>query len=94
MSASNHGGHAAIQSHAIEAAARPIQIVGQAVGGAFGSLFEKLAVAYRERRAVTTLRGLDDRTLADIGVSRCGIRHISRKVAENPTLDYRTVAGR
>ena len=90
MTATNHGGHAAIQTQAVDAAARPIQLVGQAISGSVGRLFAKLAVAYRERRAVTTLRGLDDRTLADIGVDRSGIRHVARKTAENPGLDYRT----
>lgn len=92
MPATNHGGHAAIQTHAVDAAARPIQLVGQALSGAVGGLFAKLAVAYRERRAVTTLRGLDDRTLADIGIHRSGIRHIARKAAENPEIDYRTIS--
>lgn len=55
------------------------------------ALARRVAVARRERRTVTSLSGLSDAALKDIGVARSGIRHIARSVAEESALDYRVI---
>ncbi len=48
------------------------------------SLFEALRQGRRLRRTIDTLRALDDRTLADIGICRDDIEAVVRARARRP----------
>ena len=80
-----------LQSAANEPFAKAQGIAGEAIVSMIRDAVHRFVVSRRERKALGTLRGLDDRQLADIGVSRSEIPHIARTVAEYPTMDYRTV---
>jgi uncharacterized protein YjiS (DUF1127 family) len=50
----------------------PVSIIAPAI-----SLLARLRRAQAQRQAIVELRGLDDRTLRDIGISRCNVEHIA-----------------
>lgn len=47
--------------------------------------------AHNENRTMTALSGLNDHTLADIGIHRSQIPALARAVAERPSLDPRRI---
>ncbi len=51
--------------------------------------FQSVTKAYRRKRTIDSLRGLDARTLADIGVERNRIEFISKTVIDHPSVDPR-----
>ena len=78
----------------------PMNYMGEAICTGFdavfratGKAFHAVATKIRERRAIAELSELDDRTLADIGISRSLIHHVAKKVAENPGVNYRIFTG-
>ena len=66
----------AVDRLAIEQQARihRAEIVGEVIGGGIFRLWTYLRSALRRRAAVAELSALDDRMLADIGLSRSGIQ--------------------
>jgi uncharacterized protein YjiS (DUF1127 family) len=50
------------------------QVVGEMIGGGIANLWGHVRRALRRRKAVAELSALDDRMLADIGLSRSQIR--------------------
>jgi uncharacterized protein YjiS (DUF1127 family) len=75
----------------------PMNVAGEAVYEA-GSLFTRAVAriaAYamtrvKERRTLAALADLDDRSLADIGISRSEIHAVARHTARYPDIDYRS----
>lgn len=49
------------------------EIIGEMIGGGIASLWGHIRMALRRRKAVAELNALDDRMLADIGLSRSQI---------------------
>lgn len=66
----------AVDRHTIEQQARVhrAEIVGEMIGGGIFRLWSHLRSALRRRAAVAELSALDDRMLADIGLTRSEIR--------------------
>jgi uncharacterized protein YjiS (DUF1127 family) len=62
-----------------------------ALGAWVGGLIGRLRTFLRQRRTVRELRALDDRTLADLGISRSDIKAIASGVyvAQDATYGYR-----
>lgn len=62
----------AVDRQAIEQQARVhrAQVVGEFIGGGIASLWGQVRRALRRRAAIAELSALDDRMLADIGLSR------------------------
>ncbi|MFC3690786.1 DUF1127 domain-containing protein [Chenggangzhangella methanolivorans] len=52
--------------------------VARAVGAGFASRFKALAVSMTRRKQIEALGGLDDRMLADIGVTRADLEEAAR----------------
>lgn len=50
------------------------QVIGEMIGSGIASLWSHIRTALRRRAAVAELNALDDRMLADIGLSRSEIR--------------------
>ncbi|MBE7635682.1 DUF1127 domain-containing protein [Sneathiella sp. P13V-1] len=48
--------------------------------GVFGKVFDSIVHAYRVRKTEAALYALDDRELADIGLSRGDIHNVSRDI--------------
>ena len=70
----------------------PTLFVGEAVATAFSAAYDTVEKGVEtftrwrwERTTRRTLAGLDNATLADIGVARSEIPAVARKAAENPT---------
>jgi len=61
-----------VDRHAIEYQARVdrAEIIGEMIGGGIARLWGHIRMALRRRAAVAELNALDDRMLADIGLSR------------------------
>ncbi len=61
-----------VDRHAIEYRARVhrAEVVGEMIGGGIARLWGHLRMALRRRAAIAELNALDDRMLADIGLSR------------------------
>jgi len=83
-----------------EARARALQgaYIGEVVGGAFSAIGRAVASLYRQwresrdlRRSIAYLDGLDDRLLADIGLSHASLemdlRNPTRVAARAPAVD-------
>jgi uncharacterized protein YjiS (DUF1127 family) len=77
----------------LERAARTAAAHGRsnALRARVGGLIERLRTFLRQRRTIRELRALDDRTLADLGISRSDIRAIASGVyvAQDATYGYR-----
>jgi len=76
----------------------PLHYTGEAIYSGFEAAAQMLAKAFqaaarkmRERKAITVLSELDDRTLADIGIHRSLIHHVAKTTAANPGIDYRRI---
>ena len=63
----------------------------EAIATMFAKAFQSAARKARERKAISMLSELDDRTLADIGIHRSLILHVAKTTAANPGIDYRSV---
>lgn len=51
-----------------------VALTGQALGNAIGAVLQRIAALWQRAVAEAELRGLDDRTLHDMGLSRSDIR--------------------
>jgi uncharacterized protein YjiS (DUF1127 family) len=69
---------ASADRHAIEQQARihRAEVVGEMIGGGLASLWGQVRHVLRRRTAIAELSALDDRMLADIGLSRSQIRGV------------------
>lgn len=51
-----------------------VALIGQSLGNAIGAVLQRVAALWQRALAEAELRGLDDRTLHDMGLSRSDIR--------------------